>query len=98
MKPLKDESQRRSSSTYIVKYEPRDDGSVEWRGVSDFTCTLTHTSVKSVYCTLQLQYTHTHTPDPSFSYKTQSALLLKQIFLKCIKLLNYSTQLIVQRN
>ncbi|XP_058256115.1 kinesin light chain 1-like isoform X2 [Hemibagrus wyckioides] len=32
VEPLKDESRRRSFSTYSVKYEPRDDGSVEWRG------------------------------------------------------------------
>ncbi|KAK3533023.1 hypothetical protein QTP70_006228 [Hemibagrus guttatus] len=34
VEPLKDESRRRSSSTYCIKYEPRDDGRVEWHGGS----------------------------------------------------------------
>lgn len=34
VEPLKDASQRRSSSHYSVKYEPGNDGNVEWRGVS----------------------------------------------------------------
>ncbi|XP_060797478.1 kinesin light chain 1-like isoform X2 [Neoarius graeffei] len=32
VEPLKDASRRRSSSHYTVKYEPGDDGNVEWRG------------------------------------------------------------------
>lgn len=44
------------------------------------------------------QHTQTHTPDPEFSYKTKSALLLKQIFLKCINPLNDYTHPIVHKN